>query len=143
MDPLSAAASVIAVVQISAQVFSLCQTYYVEAKSAREDICRLRDEVTSLIDVLANIRDLADAPGSAKLSILELLNQPDGLIQQCRIELEGLATKLDTGQGKNNMRQFGLRALKWPFSRKEIDKTILAIGRHKEIFNLALTTDTT
>lgn len=140
MDPLSA---VIAIVQISAQVLSLCQTYYVEVKSVREDIRRLRDEVTSLLDVLANIRDLTDAPGSAKLSSLELLNQPDGHIQQCRIELEGLAMKLDTGQGKNNMRQFGLRALKWPLSRKEVDKTILAIGRHKEIFNLALTTDTT
>jgi hypothetical protein len=143
MDPLGAAASVIAVVQISAQVFSLCQIYYVEVKSAREDIRRLRDEVTSLLDVLANIKDLTNAPGSAKLSILELLNQPDGLIQQCLIELEGLATKLDTGQGKNNMKQFGLRALKWPFSKKEVDKTILAIGRHKQIFNLALTADTT
>jgi hypothetical protein len=143
MDGLSAVASVVAVVQISGKVFALCQTYYSEVKNAREDICRLRDEVTSLQDVLTNIRDLADAPGSAKLSILDLLNQPDGLIQQCRTELEGLATKLNTGQGKHHMMQFGSRALRWPFSGKDVDKTISVIRRQKEILNSALTADTT
>jgi ankyrin repeat domain-containing protein 50 len=65
MDPFSAAASVIAVVQISGKVFALCQTYYAEVKNAREDIC-LRDEVTSIQDVLINVKDSADAPGSVK-----------------------------------------------------------------------------
>jgi len=132
MDGVSAAASVVAIIQISGQVFALCQSYYSGVKSAREDIPRLRDEVTALQDVLTNIRDLADAPGSAKLSILGLLNQPDGLIQQCATELKGLKTKLDTG----------LRALRWPIHRKDIDKTILVIRRQKKIFNLALTADT-
>jgi hypothetical protein len=143
MDGLSAAASVIAVVQISGKVFALCQTYYSEVKSAREDIRRLRDEVTSLQDVLTNVTDLADAPGSAKLSVLDLLNQPDGIIQQCQTELKGLATKLDTGQGNDKMRKFGLRALEWPFSRKYVDTTLSIIRRQKEIFNLALTADMT
>jgi hypothetical protein len=143
MEPMGAAASVIAVTQISKQVFDLCQTYFSEVKNARDDIRRLRDEVTSLQDVLTNVTDLADAPGSAKLSVLDLLNQPDGLIQQCRTELKGLATKLDTEQGKDHMRKFGLRALKWPFGRKDVDKTISVIRRQKEVFNLALTADTT
>jgi hypothetical protein len=142
MDGVSAAASVVAIIQISGQVFALCQSYYSGVKSAREDIGRLRDEVTSLQDVLTNIKDLADAPGSAKLSILDLLNQPDGLIQQCATELKELKTKLDLGQGKDHMKQFGLRALRWPFNRKDVDKTISVIGRQKEIFNLALTADT-
>jgi hypothetical protein len=141
MDGLSAAASVIAVVQISAQVFDLCRTYYLEVKEARKDIQRLRDEVTSLQDVLTNVADLADDPGSAKLSILNLLNQQDGPVQQCQRDLVGIVVKLETGQGKNKMKQFGLRALKWPFSSKDVEKLLTTVGRHKATFNLALTAD--
>lgn len=141
MDGLSGAASVIAVIQISGQVFDLCRAYYLEVKEARKDIQRLRDEVTSLQDVLANVADLAEDPGSAKRSILSLLNQYDGPVQQCQKDLTGLIAKLEPGQGKNQMKQFGLRALKWPFTSKDVEKLLTDIGRHKATFNLALTAD--
>lgn len=141
MDGLSAAASVVAVIQISGHVFDLCRTYYSEVKEARKDIQRLRDEVTSLQDVLTNVADLADAPSPAHLSILNLLNQVDGPVQQCQAQLTELAAKLEPGQGKNKMKQFGLRALKWPFSSKEVEKTVVTIGRHKATFGLALAAD--
>jgi hypothetical protein len=139
MDGLSAAASVIAVVQISGQVFDLCRTYYSEVRDARTDIQRLCDEVTSLQNVLTNVTHLT----SAKLPILDFLNQPNGPVQQCLTELITLAAKLNPGQEKDKMRQFGLRALKWPFSSKDVDKAITAIGRHKTTFNLALAADQT
>jgi ankyrin repeat domain-containing protein 50 len=135
MDGLGAAASVIAVIQISGKIFDLCWTYYSEVKDARKDIRRLRDEVKSLQDVLTNVAELADAPGSAKLSILRL-NQPDGSIQQCRTELIELARKLETKQGKDKM-----RALKWPFRSKDVDKAIADIERSKATFSLALAVD--
>ena len=112
-------------------------------KSTRKDIQHLRNKVTSLHDILINIVDLADAPSSAKLTILGLLNQPGGPVQQCQRELIGLTAKLEPGQGKDKMKQFGLRALKWPFSSKDIDKAIKAIGRYKATFSLALTADQT
>lgn len=139
MDGLSAAASVIAVIQISGQVFDLCRTYYSEVRDARTDIQRLCDEVTSLQNVLTNVAHMT----SAKLPTLGLLNQPDGPVQQCLTELIALAAKLYPGQGKDKMRQFGLRALKWPFSSKDIEKVITAIGRHKTTFSLALAADQT
>jgi ankyrin repeat domain-containing protein 50 len=141
MEGLSAAASVVAVIHISGQVFDLCRTYYLEVKEARKDIQRLRDEMTSLQDVLTNVADLADAPSSANLSILNLLNQVDGPVEQCRAQLTELVAKLEPGQGKNKMKQLGLRALKWPFSSKDVEKTVVAIGRHKATFGLALTAD--
>ncbi|TVY38543.1 Ankyrin repeat and KH domain-containing protein [Lachnellula occidentalis] len=143
MDGLSAAASVVALVQISGQIYNLCQTYYAGVKSAREDIRRLRDEVTSLQDVLNGVADLADSPASAKLAVLGLLNQPDGLVQQCQTELAGLTTKLADGQGNGTMKKFGMRALKWPFTKKDVDAIISIIGRQKALFHLALTTDIT
>jgi hypothetical protein len=145
MDPLSAAASIIAVVQISGKVFQLCQTYYLEVKEARKDIQRLRGELTFLQDVLANVADLAaEDQDSANASTLGLLNQPDGPLQQCQRDLEGLVAKLDPGDEKDGarkgkMKQFGWRALKWPFSSKDVDKLLTTIGRHKATFNLALT----
>ena len=140
MDGLSAAASAIAVVQISGQVFGLCWEYYSEVKNAREDIKRLRDEVKSLQDVVTKVADLVDAPG-AKLSVVDLLCQPDGPVQQCPKELTELMKKLKPGLEKNKMKKFGLRALKWPFISNDVDKAITAIGRYKVTFNLALTAD--
>jgi ankyrin repeat domain-containing protein 50 len=104
MDPVSAAASVIAVVQISAQIFDLCLTYYSEVKDARTDIKRLRDEIISLQSVLIQIADLADARGSSELSNLDVLNQPNGPVQQCQAELIALAAKLNSEQGKDKIR---------------------------------------
>jgi hypothetical protein len=49
--------------------------------------------------------------------------------------------KLEPGQGKNKMKQYGLRALKWPFSSKDVKKLLTTIGRHKVTFNLTLTAD--
>lgn len=141
MDGLSAAASVIAVVQISEQVFNLCQTYYLNVRDARKDIQHLLNEVTSLRDVLINVKDLTDTPGSTKLSTLELFNKSDGLLQQCLTDLRKLVEKLEQGQEKGKMKQFGIRALKWPFSRKEVDKAIAVIERCKTMFSLALNTD--
>jgi hypothetical protein len=143
MDGISAAASIIAVIQISGQVIDLCRTYYSEVRDAKADIQRLREEITSLQTVLTKVADLANAPDAAELSTLGLLNQPDGPVQQCLTELIKLAAKLNAGQGKDTIKQFGLRALKWPFSSKDVDKAITTIERHKATFNLALAADQT
>lgn len=141
MDGLSAAASVIAVVQISANLFQLCQTFYEGVKEARNDIKRLRDEVVSLRDVLTSIIDLAEDPGSAKSIIITGLNRDDGPIQQCQKDLQGLVMKLDPERELSKMRKFGKRALKWPFQCKDVDNILAIIERHKATFMLALTAE--
>jgi hypothetical protein len=95
----------------------------------------------SLQDVLTNVADLAEDLGTAKQSILSLLNQQDGPVQQCQKDLTGLIAKLEPGQAKNKIKQFGLRALKWPFTSKDIEKLLVITGRYKATFNLASTTD--
>ena len=143
MDGLSAAAGVIAVIQISAKVFDLCHTYHLKVKDARADIQRLRDEIFSLQSVLSKVADLANAPGSAKLYVFRLLDQPHGPIQQCETELNALATRLKSTQGTENVRHFGVRAMKWPLSSRDVDKAVTAVGRHKATFSLALAADQT
>ena len=141
MDGLSGAASVIAVIDISAKIFDLCQTYFSAVKEARKDIRRLRDGVTSLHDVITEVRDLAEDPSSHRKSVFSCLNQHDGPVQQCERDLRKLVEQLELGEGESKMRRFGLRALKWPFSSKDIDKRLQVINDHKATFTLALTSD--
>jgi hypothetical protein len=140
MDGLSAVASVVAVIQISAQVFDLCRTYYLNVKDARRDIERLRNEVNSLQDILVNVADLANAPQHRFLQTLSLISQKYGPLEQCRLELTALLSKLDPGEGASKVK-LALRSLKWPLHSKEIDQFLLAIGRYKSRFVLALSTD--
>ena len=141
MEPLSATASVVAVIQIAQQVFNLCQKYYTGVKDARKDIQRLRNEVISLQDVLTSIADIADEPGAASLTTLNLLSQADGPLDQCKVDLTLLVAKLDPGDGPTTMRRAGLRALRWPFNSKDVDKAIAGTERYKSVLALALNAD--
>ena len=120
MDPVSAAASITAVFQISGHVFNLCRDYCWAVKDARKDIQLLSDELTALHDILENMVDLADSPSAVGLSTLDLLSKPDGPVEQCRKELKGLEAKLNSGHGEDRMKRLGWRALKWPLSSKDV-----------------------
>ncbi|KAF8538591.1 hypothetical protein BDD12DRAFT_139382 [Trichophaea hybrida] len=135
--------SVIAVIQVSGQIFNLCRDYYFAVKDARDDIQLLLDELTALQDVLESVAEMIEISDTSKLSILEILSKPNGPLEQCLAELNALETKLnsdarDTGE---RMRRFGRRALKWPFTCKDVEKSVGIIGRHKATFSLALTAD--
>ena len=138
MDGLSAAASVFAVIEISVKLVALCRNCFSEVKEAKKDIQRFRNEVTTLENILIDLRDLVDTPDGTKLPIL------DTSLKQCQSTLEELVRKLEKAAGKDKMmNQFGWRALKWPFNSKDIQKAIETIERHKNMFNLALTADQT
>lgn len=141
MEALGVVATISSLVEVTAKVFGLCQEYYSAVKGAREEIRRLSDEVMSLQDILINLAELDET--SVKLSTLNTLNQPHGPIQECQARLNGLLERLNPGQGKNQMKRFGLRALSWPFNRKDVDETVRFIERQKALFNLALTADAT
>jgi ankyrin repeat domain-containing protein 50 len=139
MDGLSTAASVIAVIQISSQIFDFCRTYYLNVKDARNDIQRLQNEITSLQDVLVRVADLANVRNSTPMHTLDLVNKEDGLLKQCQLELTALAARLSPDE--SSKLKLALKTMKWPLSRKEVDRTLVAIGRYKSSFILALTTD--
>lgn len=67
MDGVSAAASVVALVEISLQVVSLCAEYYSHVKNVKKDIDRLCLEVKVFVSVLQNLDKLARSLGVIKL----------------------------------------------------------------------------
>jgi hypothetical protein len=144
MDGLSAAASVIAVIQISEDVVSLCSQYLKAVKNAKSDIVRLRDELGSLKSVLEGAQKLLEGPNASRLETSRPLL--DGL-KGCYSQLEDLETKLkdhlkpeDKGKG---MRLFGLRALKWPFQSKKVDDVIQNLNKFRDILSASLNIDQT
>jgi hypothetical protein len=87
MEGLGVAASVITVIELSAKVASVYLEYSHAVKNAAKDIDRLQSEVTSLQDVLQNVKQLLGSLNSARLSaFLRLSKEIDG----CRFEFTAL-----------------------------------------------------
>ena len=139
MDGLSGAASVIAVVDIAAKVASLCFQYSVAVKDAKRDIEHLQGKVTDIKNVLEEVRGLLDKEGKPQLSTTrKLLDSLNG----CHQQLQELKAQLEPGRGRRAMQRVGLRALKWPFTSKQVDKTVTSLEQYEHTFSLALQVDT-
>jgi septal ring factor EnvC (AmiA/AmiB activator) len=140
MDGLSGAASIIAVVEISAKVVSLCVQYSVAVKDARRDIERLQRKVTDIKNVLEKVRNLLDKQDKSQLHTARELADP---LKDCREQLQELETQLEPGRGRTAMRRVGIRALKWPFTSKQVEKMVVSLEQYGHTFSLALQIDQT
>ncbi|KAI1592502.1 WD40 repeat [Pyrenophora tritici-repentis] len=140
MDGLSGAASVIAVIDISTKIVSLCYQYSVAVKDAKDDIERVRRKVSDITHVLEKIKQLLNSQDKTRLSTTQGLFSS---LEQCLKELKSLEAKLDPGKTRKTMSRFGFRALKWPFTSKQVDKIILDLEGYEQTFSLALQVDQT
>lgn len=64
-------------------------------------------------------------------------------LKECPFQLGSLNTQLEPSKTRKAMRQFGVRALKWPFRGKEVEKYIASLENYEQIFTLALLADQT
>jgi hypothetical protein len=141
MDVVSAASSVSAVIQITAEVFKICHDYVLAAKNARSEIGNLCNELTALDDVLGDLDSFITASATEELPTLNKVFRPNGPLDQCLLELKGLKERVNPGEGEEKMQRFGRRALSWQFSRKEVNDAVETIRRQKEAIQLSLSTD--
>ncbi|EON69685.1 hypothetical protein W97_08945 [Coniosporium apollinis CBS 100218] len=140
MEPLGVTANIIAIVDLSAKIASLCVQYPLAVKDAKNDIERLRGEVNSVTDVLRGVERLLYRPDSAQLSASQKLRDA---LKDCFTQLTELKKGLDPGKTRKAMSRFGVRALKWPFESKEVDKVVRNLERCKQTVSLALQVDQT
>jgi hypothetical protein len=68
MDGLGVAANVIAVVELSAKITSVCIQYSLEVKRAKADIERLGGELNSLTKLLWDVGKLLKRPENTQLA---------------------------------------------------------------------------
>jgi hypothetical protein len=138
MDVLSVAANIIAVVELSAKVASLCAQYCSSVKNAKEDITRLQGVVENLNDVFKDCHNLLNGPHGPKLESSQRLRNA---LKESSSYLNNLASKLELGGGRKTMSRLGLRALRWPFTSKEVDRIISGLKQGKENITLAMQID--
>ncbi|KAI9784843.1 MAG: hypothetical protein M1839_001573, partial [Geoglossum umbratile] len=138
MDGLSGVASVIAVIDISAKILSLCFQYSVAVKDAKKDIERVQRKVTDIKAVLEKIKELLDGRDRARLSTTHELSDS---LKECFRELEELKAELEPGKTRKAISRFGVRALKWPFTSKQVEGIVSSIERYKQSLVLALQVD--
>jgi len=128
------------VVDISAKIASLCFQYSVAVRNAKEDIGRLQRKVNDVKDVLGEVQQLLDGRDKTRLSATNKLLDS---FKECFLQLEELKTRLDPGKTRKAMSRFGVRALKWPFTSKEVEKIVASLERYEQTFSLALQADQT
>ncbi|KAM3456411.1 hypothetical protein MY3296_001690 [Beauveria thailandica] len=133
MDGLTAAASVIAVVDVSAKVIILCSKYSKAVANASADISRLETLLKGLKTTLDHAEALIKSPQGASLSTSQILQEQ---LTACHSTLQKLHDKLDAGVARQTKHRRRIRALKWPFSHDEIDSMMSTLeGCHRTIMN--------
>lgn len=137
MEPLSAAASIIALIQVAGKLAFLGGKYIQGVKHASKDIDELIRELNSFKQVLVALKEHAEKV-SQKSVVLQGLN---GQIQECTQQLESLGTELERGMSTQKGLQKIFRSLKWPFKGPETAQIIERIERHKSSFTVALSAD--
>ena len=135
MDPLSVSASIIALLQLSSTVIG----YLSDVKGGPRELQKLRLEVCSILPILSILQDEAEQAksGGSWSSTLLSLDVPNGPIQQFRVALERLETKLAPVKG---WKKVG-KAFNWPFEKEEILGILSSIERQKLLFTLARQND--
>ncbi|OAG12718.1 ankyrin [Paraphaeosphaeria sporulosa] len=135
MDPLSVAASIISVLQLSGKVLG----YLNDVKDASEDRAKCAVEASNVYSLLLNLRfrleeGSADAPWYTAVRALGVENGP---LDQFKQALETLQIQM-TGGGR--IQQAG-RALVWKFKKEEIAGILVRIERLKALVGIALQMD--
>ncbi|SCO87692.1 uncharacterized protein FRV6_11819 [Fusarium oxysporum] len=118
------AASVIAVIDLSAKVATLCFQYSTAVGNARTDVAHLQSRLNDLDACLRGVHRVLHGPNNQALPISrELIDSLDG--------------------SRKTMRRLGLRALKWPFDSKEVSGIVANLERYKQTIMLCLQVDQT
>lgn len=140
MDPVSLTASIIAIIQISGTVVSICYDYRNAIKNSAEDAIKIIKEIKSLQDVLERLLQLVErdeAKEYPRLASLHGLNQLEGTLTLCRSELSSLKIKLEAPHGIKKI----LKINKLPLTEKEVKTTLDSISQMKGTLCLAIATD--
>ncbi|KAJ5369956.1 uncharacterized protein N7496_006048 [Penicillium cataractarum] len=140
MDCLSSAASVIAIIQLTGSLVKLCGGYIQEVKDARDEILTLQRAIAIIQGTLQDLQKFLQSNDGKGLPTSSRLGSN---IADCLSDLRALEARLDRGKGKKLMSKMGLRALKWPLKRIEVQGVIQNLERYKSSFLLSLQVDQT
>ncbi|CAI6101036.1 unnamed protein product [Clonostachys chloroleuca] len=140
MEAVGAAANIIAVVQLASKIASILFRYSKDVKDARDDVERLTQAVTHLEKTAQGVRHLLESQNGERLKTSQDLV---AVTKQAEEQLQKLDRRLEPSPGRQAMKRFGFRALKWPFQSSEAQKLVSDIERCTQTMNFALQIDQT
>jgi hypothetical protein len=151
MDPLGITAGVIAIIQISTKIVSVCSDYIRNVKGAPSDLQRIMLEVAAvkgIFEALSLLLPLADHTDSAASQQNDNENSYSflrGSVDGCARELtalEALFPKAEdrSSDGKRRKCLPSLSSLAWPLKAHRAKKHLDDISQYKATISLALTT---
>ncbi|CAG8280574.1 unnamed protein product, partial [Penicillium salamii] len=107
-------------------------------KSAKQDIQRFQEKIAALSQVLHSLDELIRGSDGNKLTASQDLVDN---IAKCSSALTNLKERINPETTQKQMRKWGLRALKWPLARSEVDFAIMELESYKTTFALSLQVD--
>jgi hypothetical protein len=144
MEPLSAAASIMTVLQVTHKISILCLDIHHRINSAKSDIARISEEIRSLRSVLEGLAGL-NLTGRDKTSLgtgkLDALASVDKVLTICTTELQDL--ELELQKVVKSSSQSRLKALSWMWKEQDVVRRLQNISRLKSTLQLALDLDQT
>jgi hypothetical protein len=144
MEPISSTASFITLIQLTGSLAKLCGGYIGKVRNAQEEILKLRKAITDLEGTLQDLRSCLQSDNG---EILPTTSRLANSIDHCLSELRKLERRLNPRKMKTLMNtlmnKVGLRALKWPLERGEVENIVKDLERHKSSFLLSLQMDQT
>jgi hypothetical protein len=135
MDPLSATASIIAILQLSAKVLS----YLSDVKGSSQGHAQCTIEASNLHNLLTNLRfRLEERHGHQPwFNAVQALAVKNGPLDQFKEALETLRAKITDHGRLKKVRE----ALTWKFEKEEVDAILARMERLKTLVEIALQMD--
>lgn len=141
MDPVSAAANIIAIIHAANRVIVLCQKFLATVKDAPGELRLILIEVSTLWAILNQLELLVSCNGDAP--VLDALGRDHGPIQGCRrvlTELENLLPP-ESILATESKRKALATAFGWLLKEHKAKNLLDELKQHKSTIALALTTD--
>lgn len=148
------AASVIAIVELTAKLAGCCKFYIENVKDARKDLRKVLIETTSLQGIVDNLRFLLDHDPDFEDAELGGLDAADGPISgclECLKQLENLVPtpEDDASASTSTSRRLTMKQrskaiaarLAWPLKRNTVMSTLDDMQRHKATMSLIICGD--
>jgi hypothetical protein len=131
MDVVGAVASIATLIELATTVIG----YIKSTKEAGEQCKKLLRETSGTLNFLILLKNQAEEKEWANTLII--ITRPNGPVEQFRIALERLASKLSPTGGVKSVG----KVLTWYFQKEEINEILSTIERQKSLFILALQND--
>ena len=148
-EALGLVASIVAVLQITSSVISVCYDYSAVVKGTPWELSKTKAELESLRNVLQTLEPLAKQAELTSTTVdtkLQTLNLLLGPLQSCFGEIEHLEKRLKSpswSDGFGPRRRAIIQALQWPLKEAETRKALENISRFKDTLVLAINVDQT